>query len=100
MDHRPPGSSVHEFSRQEYWSGLLCPPPEDFPDPEMELGSLMSTCIGRWVLYHSCHLGSPVSDYAFFIITYLFFKKKTNLFYIGVQMIKNVMTVSSGQQRD
>ena len=21
------------FSRQEYWSGLPCPPPGDFPDP-------------------------------------------------------------------
>ena len=21
------------FSRQEYWSGLLCPPPRDLPDP-------------------------------------------------------------------
>ena len=24
------------FSRQEYWSGLLCPPPGDFPDPGTE----------------------------------------------------------------
>ena len=24
------------FSRQEYWSGLPCPPPGDLPDPEME----------------------------------------------------------------
>ena len=24
------------FSRQEYWSGLPCPPPEDLPHPEME----------------------------------------------------------------
>ena len=22
-----------EFSRQEYWSGLLCPPPRDLPNP-------------------------------------------------------------------
>ena len=27
------------FSRQEYWSGLLCPPPGDLPDPEMETAS-------------------------------------------------------------
>ena len=25
------------FSRQEYWSGLLCPPPRDLPDSGMEL---------------------------------------------------------------
>ena len=24
------------FSRQEYWSGFLCPPPRDLPDPGME----------------------------------------------------------------
>ena len=24
------------FSRQEYWSGLPCPPPRDLPDPGME----------------------------------------------------------------
>ena len=27
------------FSRQEYWSGLLCPPPEDLPHPEIKLVS-------------------------------------------------------------
>ena len=26
------------FSRQEYWSGLLCPPPGDLPDPGIEPG--------------------------------------------------------------
>ena len=28
------------FSRQEYWSGLLCPPPRDLADPETEPASL------------------------------------------------------------
>ena len=40
------------FSRQEYWSGLPRPPPGDLPDPGVEPMSLMSPCIGRWVLYH------------------------------------------------
>ena len=30
------------FSGQEYWSGLLCPPPGDLPDPGIKLVSLMS----------------------------------------------------------
>ena len=30
------------FSRQEYWSGLPCPPPGDLPDPGIEHASLMS----------------------------------------------------------
>ena len=25
------------FSSQEYWGGLLCPPPGDLPDPGIEL---------------------------------------------------------------
>ena len=29
------------FSRQEYWSGLPCPPPGDLPDPGIEPASLM-----------------------------------------------------------
>ena len=30
------------FSRQEYWSGLPCPPPGDLPNPGSEPVSLMS----------------------------------------------------------
>ena len=28
------------FSRKEHWNGLSCAPPEDLPDPGMELESL------------------------------------------------------------
>ena len=42
MDCSPPGSSVHGFSRQEYWSGLPYPPPGDLPDPGIEPASLTS----------------------------------------------------------
>ena len=28
-----------EFSREEYWNGLPCPPPEDLPNPGIELRS-------------------------------------------------------------
>ena len=31
--------SSMEFSRQEFWSGLPFPSPEDLPDPEIEPGS-------------------------------------------------------------
>ena len=33
------------FSRQEYWSGLPCPPPGDLPDPGTEPVSLMSPAL-------------------------------------------------------
>ena len=34
-----------EFSRQEYWSGLLRPPPGDLPDPGIEPVSLLSPAL-------------------------------------------------------
>ena len=40
MDCNPPGSSVHEFSRQQYWNGLPFPSPEDRLNPGIEPGSL------------------------------------------------------------
>ena len=33
------------FSRQEYWSGLPCPPPGDLPDPGIEPSSLASPAL-------------------------------------------------------
>ena len=43
------------FSRQEYWSGLLCPPPGDLPNPGIE--PVLPHC--RWILYRLSHQGSP-----------------------------------------
>ena len=45
MDCGPPGSSVLGFSRQEYQSGLPCPPPEVLPDPGTELASPVSPAL-------------------------------------------------------
>ena len=37
------------FSRQEYWSGLQCPPPGDLPNPGIESMSLSTqTLAGRF----------------------------------------------------
>ena len=33
------------FSRQEYWSGLPCPPPGDLPDPGIKLTPLRSPAV-------------------------------------------------------
>ena len=40
------------FSRQEYWSGLSCPPPRDLPNPGL------LHC--RWILYQLSYPGSPI----------------------------------------
>ena len=43
-------SSVMEFSRQEYWNGLLFPTPGDIPDPGIEPTSLASLALaGRFL---------------------------------------------------
>ena len=37
------------FLRQEYWSGLLCPPPGDLPNLGMEIASSVSPALaGRF----------------------------------------------------
>ena len=33
------------FPRQEFWSGLPFPPPEDLPDPEVEPATLVSPAL-------------------------------------------------------
>ena len=76
------------LSRQEYWSGLPCPPPGDLPHPGIEHVSLVSSALQADSLPLS-HGGSLQPSY--FIIIYVFlwtilsiFWKKTmwiNLWY-------------------
>ena len=52
------------FSRQEYWSGLPCPPPGDLPNPGMEPAFPVSPALQEdsFPLSHQgCHGGFPVS---------------------------------------
>ena len=42
------------FCRQEYLSGLPCPPPGDLLDPGIEPGLLHC----KWILYHLSYQGS------------------------------------------
>ena len=42
MDCSPPASSVHEFSTQNYWSGLPFPTLGDLPDPGTKFTSPVS----------------------------------------------------------
>ena len=43
MDCNPPVPLSMGFSRQEFWSGLPCPPPGDLPDAGIKPVSLMSS---------------------------------------------------------
>ena len=59
MDYRPPGSSVplsKEFSRQEYWNGLLFPTLGDLPNKHVSFCLLQ---IDRQILHHSATWEAP-----------------------------------------
>ena len=56
LAHQAPMSTG--FSRQEYWSELLCASPGDIPNPGIEPRDLPHC---RQILYHMSHQGSPVN---------------------------------------
>ena len=45
IDGSPPGSPALGFSRQEHWSGLPFPPPEDLPHSGIKPASLTSPAL-------------------------------------------------------
>ena len=64
------------FSKQEYWSGLPCPPPGDFPDtgikpvsPEASALQLDSLLLSKWwsliYVYACVYKGSYSQSYVF-----------------------------------
>ena len=69
MDCGPPG-----FSRQDYWSGLPCPPPGDLPDPEIEPTSLTRPALadGFFTTGATCTANSQTIFYFVFVFYVLF----------------------------
>ena len=55
-DRSLPGSFLHGFSLQEYWSGLPFPPPADLPDSGIKPVSPASPAL---ISLPMSHLGSP-----------------------------------------
>ena len=71
-----PGSSVHGFSSQEYWSGLPCPPPGDLLNPGIEPG--VSCIEGRFFSIWVTIMGSQFQKATEFIISFIWhFGKST-----------------------
>ena len=59
MDWSPPGSSVHGIVQARLLERVALPSSRGiFPIQGSNHVSYVS-CVGRWVLYHSYHLGSP-----------------------------------------
>ena len=62
MDCSPPGSSIHGFSRQEYWNGLPWPSPGDLPHPGIKPTSPAPAggfCY-QWAIWEDSDLRSQV----------------------------------------
>ena len=54
------------FSRQEHWSGLPCPPPEDLPHPGIEPTSLMPPTLVDGFFTTSATWEAPASSFILF----------------------------------
>ena len=52
------------FSREEYWSGLPCPPPGDLPDPGIEAASLMCPALAGRIFTTSATWEAPLHWYS------------------------------------
>ena len=55
-DHSPPGSSVHGILQARILEWAVNPFFRVLRNPGIEFESLMSTCVGKQVLYHQHHL--------------------------------------------
>ena len=73
-----------EFSRQGYWSGLLCRPPGDLPDPGVEPSSPRHSALEADPLPRS-HLGIPCTVYS------------TNIFWMDLieWLVKRIFQICS-----
>ena len=70
LEGSPPGSSVHGFSRQEYWSGLPFPPPGKLPNQGIKPMPPVSPALQVYSLPLS-HWGSLLSTQLCLLNTYL-----------------------------
>ena len=52
MDYSSSGSSVHGILQARILEWVAMPSSGDLPHPGIKPKSLMSTCLGRWVLNH------------------------------------------------
>ena len=58
------------FPRQEYWSGLPCPPPGDLPPPRDGTCISCVSCIGKWILYLCTTWEDPRMNYIWQIVLF------------------------------
>ena len=57
MAYSPLGSSVHEIFQARILEWVAMPSTRGSSQPRDQIQVSYVSCIGRWVLYHKCHLG-------------------------------------------
>ena len=62
MDCSPPGSSVHGILQARILEWVAMPSSRGSSRPRDQTHISYISCIGRRVLYHSCNLGSPITQ--------------------------------------
>ena len=58
MDYSPPGSSVHRMLQARILEWVAISSSGGSSPPRDQTHISFISCIGRWILYHDCHLGS------------------------------------------
>ena len=64
MDSSPPGSSVHGILQARILEWVPMPSSRGSSWPRDRTCFSYVSCVGRWILYHQCYLGSPRSSFA------------------------------------
>ena len=59
MDYSPPGSSVNGILQARILGWVVISSSRGFSQARDQTCLSCVSCIGRWVLYHQYHLGSP-----------------------------------------
>ena len=59
MNCSPPGSCVHGIFQARILEWAAMPSSRGSPQPRDQTRNTHISCIGKCILYHSCHLGSP-----------------------------------------
>ena len=80
-----------EFSRQEYWNGLSCPPPGQPPDPEIKPESPESPALGQALSLLYGPTLTPIHDYWKFFQFWLALTRRT---FVGkvISLLFNTLT--------
>ena len=79
------------FPREEYWSGLPFPPPEDLPNPGIKLSSLVSPAFSGG-FFTAVHLGKHMNSLltACLLVEKISIKIKGDLLFMEEGRISNI----------